>query len=162
MKLLKSLLLVCCLTILSCSSNEENVDTDVDINTENPTNEIDYENQILNLLNDYRANKGLARLDVLDIIKTQTDEHTDYMISQGDISHDNFSSRSAYLQQNADARNIGENVAFGYNNAQSLVNGWINSDGHRRNIEGNFTHFHLTAKQNNNGTWYYTNIFIRR
>ncbi|WP_299681483.1 CAP domain-containing protein [uncultured Tenacibaculum sp.] len=161
MKLIKSLFFICCLAIFSCSSNEENIDTG-DQNLENPTNEVNYETQILNLLNKHRSDNGLSTLEILDIIKTQTDAHTDYMISKGDISHDNFSDRNNYLQQNADARGTAENVAFGYSNAQSLVNAWINSDGHRRNIEGNFTHFNLTAKQNNNGTWYYTNIFIRR
>ncbi|SNR16232.1 CAP domain-containing protein [Tenacibaculum jejuense] len=162
MKLIKSLFFICCLAIFSCSSNEENIDTNGDENLENPTNEVDYETQILNLLNKHRTDNGLAELAVLDIIKTQTEAHTDYMIGKGDISHDNFSDRSDFLQQNADARSTAENVAFGYNNAQSLVNAWINSDGHRRNIEGNFTHFNITAKQNKNGAWYYTNIFIRR
>ncbi len=160
MKVFRSLFLIFILTIISCSSNEENIDSD--ITTETPTNEVDYENQILNLLNNHRADKGLSRLEVLDIIKTQTDAHTNYMIDKGVISHDNFSDRSSYLRQNANARNIGENVAIGYSTAQSLVDGWISSNGHRENIEGNFTHFHITAKQNTNGTWYYTNIFIRR
>ncbi|WP_442266304.1 CAP domain-containing protein [Tenacibaculum sp. ZS6-P6] len=161
MKLIKTLFFICCLAFFSCSFNEENVDTR-DQNLENPTNEIEYETQILNLLNKHRIDNGLSPLEILDIIKTQTDAHTDYMISKGDISHDNFSDRSNYLQQNVDAKNIAENVAYGYGNAQSLVNGWINSNGHRRNIEGDFTHFNLTAKKNDNGTWYYTNIFIKK
>ena len=32
----------------------------------------------------------------------------------------------------------GENVAFGYINAQEVVKGWVNSSGHQSNILGNY------------------------
>ena len=47
-------------------------------------------------------------------------------------------------------------------NAQSVVNAWLNSDGHRQNIEGDFTDFDISAEQNANGQWYFTNIFVKR
>ncbi|WP_075343205.1 CAP domain-containing protein [Tenacibaculum agarivorans] len=148
--------------MVSCTSEDPQIDGVNENPDTNVGTDASYEGQILQLLNNHRASKGLAKLEVLDIIKSQTDKHTDYMISAGAISHANFSDRGKYLSDNAGAKNIGENVAVGYNTAQSVVTGWINSDGHRKNIEGNFTHFNLTAKQNSNGRWYYTNIFIRK
>lgn len=144
---------------ISCSSDENMSGLNSD--TEN-TNITSYEQEILELINAHRTSNGLSRLALLDAIKTQTNAHTNYMINAGAISHDNFNQRSTYLRENADARSTAENVASGYSTAQSVVNGWLNSEGHRRNIEGNYTHFHLTAKQSSNNKWYYTNIFIRQ
>jgi uncharacterized protein YkwD len=66
------------------------------------------------------------------------------------------------LEQNANAKMVSENVAYAYSTAQSVVNAWINSDSHRENIEGDFTDFEVSAEQNKEGKWYYTNIFIKR
>ena len=57
---------------------------------------------------------------------------------------------------------VGENVAYAYSSARSLVNAWINSDSHRQNIEGDYTDFEVSAEQNKEGKWYYTNMFIKR
>lgn len=142
------------LIVVSCSSSDD-------------SNMLMYEEksmdtEILELLNQYRSSKGLSVLLELDIIKTQTHAHTAYMISKAKISHDNFSDRNAYLQKNANAKGVSENVASGYNTAQSVVNGWLNSEGHRKNIEGNYTHFNVSSKQNASNKWYYTNIFIKQ
>lgn len=145
------------LLLTSCNSDENSEGI-----FDDSSNFSSYEKEIIVLINDYRKSKGLSSLQILDIIKTQTDAHTDYMIADGEISHDNFGARSSYLQTNAQAKATAENVASGYNSASSVVNGWLNSDGHRKNIEGNYTHFHLTAKKSPANKWYYTNIFIRK
>ncbi|CAL2087325.1 conserved hypothetical protein [Tenacibaculum sp. 190524A05c] len=158
MKCIKNIFFICLVVLIAgCSSDSENEG----ILSDN-SSATSYEKEILVLINNHRTSNGLSKLEILDIIKTQTNAHTDYMINAGAISHDKFSERSSYLQANAQATGTAENVASGYSTAQSVVNGWINSEGHRKNIEGNYTHFHLTAKQNAAGKWYYTNIFIRQ
>ncbi|WP_299060495.1 CAP domain-containing protein [uncultured Polaribacter sp.] len=142
---------------ISCNSTDS-----MEEENESSITNLPIENEILQLINDYRTEKNLAVLEKLDAIKTQTDIHTDYMIEKNKISHDLFSDRSSYLKTNANAKAVAENVANGYTTAKALVDGWIGSDGHRKNIEGNFTHFHLTAKQNSSNVWYYTNIFVRK
>ena len=57
---------------------------------------------------------------------------------------------------------MSENVAYGFSSAESLVNAWLNSASHRENIEGDFTDFDISAEKNNEGKWYFTNIFIKR
>ena len=56
----------------------------------------------------------------------------------------------------------GENVAYVYSSAESVVNAWLNSAGHRNIIEGDYTDFDISAEQDENGKYYYTNIFIRK
>ncbi len=118
--------------------------------------------EILELINDYRLNQGLNPLQNMGIIKSQAHNHTAYMLEQNNISHDNFYLRKSYLVSNAGANVVSENVAYGYTNAQSVVNAWLNSDGHRANIEGDFTDFDISADQDEDGRWYYTNIFVKK
>ncbi len=149
---------IACLFLFFISCSDSSVETEnLD---ENGTNS-DFEIEIMNLINQHRTNKGLTALSILEIIKSQTDHHSDYMIAKAELSHDDFNVRADYLRTNANATNIAENVANGYTTAQAVVNGWISSNGHRENIEGDFSHFNLTAKQHTNGVWYYTNIFIK-
>ncbi len=152
----KSLVLVVLIILTSCSNSDDT--EQIDGNTGTPSQNV--EADILQLINNYRVSKSLTKLEVSKIIKTQTDDHTNYMISKGQISHDGFNKRSDYLKENDNSKRMAENVAFGYATAKAVVDGWISSDGHRKNMEGDYTHFNVTAKQDNNGTWFYTNIFI--
>ncbi|WP_369049199.1 CAP domain-containing protein [Tenacibaculum sp. UWU-22] len=118
--------------------------------------------EVLHLINDYRVEKGLSPLKQLSLIKTQTYEHTLYMIHQNSISHDDFYKRSEYLRKNTPAICVGENVARGFSTAKSVVRAWINSESHRKNIEGNFNYFDVSAEQSESGKWYFTNIFVEK
>ena len=53
-------------------------------------------------------------------------------------------------------------MAYGFSYAPALVAAWLNSEGHKAVIEGDYTNFDLSAEQDDNGRWYYTNIFIKR
>src|SRR5690606_22498901 len=60
--------------------------------------------EILELLNNYRISQGLAPLNAMRIIKSQTFNHTDYMIERNEVSHDYFFQRKNFLTANAGAR----------------------------------------------------------
>ncbi|MDE1208423.1 CAP domain-containing protein [Tenacibaculum sp. LAR 2:5] len=120
------------------------------------------EADILDLINTYRVNNGFSSLSKLQTIKSQTSNHTNYMIEKDEVSHDFFYQRKEYLAENADAIKVSENVAYGYSTAEAVVNAWIKSDGHKENIEGDYTHFDVTAEKSANGKWYYTNIFVKK
>lgn len=49
----------------------------------------------------------------------------------------------------------GENIAGGYNSAKSVVDGWMNSDGHRANIlNEHFTRGSIAVFENFTGTYH--------
>ncbi|MCF7568073.1 CAP domain-containing protein [Sabulilitoribacter arenilitoris] len=164
MKLLKKLPLLALLAILTFSCSTDSIDDKADALVENlvvpPTKEI--ETKILELINNHRLSLGLNPLGDLTIVKSVAYSHTDYMVDKDEISHDNFYTRSNYLKANAGAKKVSENVAYGYSKAESVVNAWIKSDSHRKNIEGDFTNFNISAEKNEEGKWYYTNIFIKK
>ena len=66
------------------------------------------------------------------------------------------------LQNNAGAISVAENVAYAFSSSQSVVNAWLNSEGHRHVIEGDYTNFDISAEMDEDGKWYFTNIFIKK
>tara|TARA_R110002073_G_scaffold335987_1_gene529753 strand:+ start:20478 stop:20963 length:486 start_codon:yes stop_codon:yes gene_type:complete len=146
--------------IYSCSQDPSEIITD-DAGSA-IVNEASITQEILKLVNSHRKSVGkssLARNDFADQLAT---DHTNYMISKNQISHDNFNQRFQELQQNVNAKSAGENVASGYPTAESVMDGWINSSGHKANIEGDFTHIGITAIKNSQGSYYYTQLFFRK
>ncbi len=56
----------------------------------------------------------------------------------------------------------GENIAMGQRTAQAVVQGWMNSSGHRANIlSKNFTEIGVGYAKNSKGSIYWTQMFIR-
>ena len=52
-----------------------------------------------------------------------------------------------------------ENIAYGQESPESVMNSWMNSRGHRRNILGNYTYCGMTGVQARNGSIYWTQQF---
>jgi len=117
--------------------------------------------EILVLVNQHRQEIGLEALKRSTIADELAIEHTNYMITHSKISHDNFNLRFQELQQKVNAHGAGENVASGYQDASSVMNGWLNSSGHKANIEGNYTHIGIAAIKDSYGRYYFTQIFYR-
>jgi len=159
---LPAMAFVAVIGLTSCTTEilpEETV-TAADLN--NPPNVKVIELEVLELINQHRIEIGLNPLVDHSVVKAVAFTHTDYMIEENTISHDNFFQRKESLEANAEARQVSENVAYGFSSPESLVNAWLNSPSHRETIEGDFTDFDISAEQNENGKWYYTNIFIKR
>ncbi len=161
-KLLPFLAIVTLLGFTSCSTDsaaEDQIDS-IEVPVAPQAKQIEIE--IMELINIHRINEGLNPLSDHSTVKAVAFTHTDYMVEEDNVSHDNFFQRKQSLQINADANIVSENVAYGFNSAESVVNAWLNSPSHKDNIEGDYTDFDISAEQNNEGKWYFTNIFIKR
>lgn len=163
MKILKLPLLVFALIVqISCSSEDDG------IYFEKASNEtkIEYsemELEILDLVNEYRISIGLNALSPLNVVSSIAETHTNYMVTTGKVGHDNFPERQQKLVQIANAKTVGENVAYGYNSAHGVVNAWLNSEGHRAIIENaEYTNFGISTEKNIEGRNFFTQIFIKR
>jgi uncharacterized protein YkwD len=156
------LLFVISFTLFSCSKEELAPNE-----PETPTVNAKYnytpdELEVLQLINNYRTGKGLSALQKIDYIATVAEGHDHYMISVGQVSHNNFADRHKALVNNLGAKTVSENVAYNYSTPQGVVNAWLASDGHRLNMEGDFTHFSIAIRANAEGKKYYTNIFMKK
>lgn len=160
-KMLPLLALIALLTF-SCSTEELPEETINNLELiEAPEAKV-IEIEILELINNHRISMGLNALRNHNTIKAVAFTHTDYMVEVNNVSHDNFFQRKNSLIQNASATKVSENVAYAFSSAESVVNAWLNSEGHRENIEGDFTDFDVSAEKNEEGKWFFTNIFIKK
>ena len=160
-KLLPFLAIVALLGFTSCSTDSvDDQINSIEVPVAPQAKQIEIE--IMELINAHRITEGLNPLQEHNTVKAVAYTHTDYMVEVNNVSHDNFFQRKQSLQANASANVVSENVAYGFNSAASVVNAWLNSPTHKENIEGDYTDFDISAEQNSEGKWYFTNIFIKR
>jgi len=159
------LAMVLLVTMASCSKEEAVVADEANYKIDlNLANETDWAmaDEILALVNEHRVSLGLT-----SIKRDQTYasayavDHTIYMMDKGTISHDNFGVRSSALKDQG-AVIVGENVAYGYESAEKVVNAWLNSPGHRNTIEGLYTHSGFGIVKNAQGNIYFTQLFYKK
>ncbi len=150
-------------TLLSCSSNSSD-DTSVPKPEliQNYTYTID-EAELVDLINEYRVSLGLNALQTINHISAKSEEHNEYMIVNKVVNHDLFAERSENIIEVLGAVKVNENVAYNFVSPSSVLHAWLRSPGHKANIEGNFTHFGVSIRENaSTGKKYYTNIFIKK
>lgn len=121
----------------------------------------DAELETMKLINDYRVSIGLNALEKIDHISYKCEEHNKEMIKNNAISHNDFVARSENIMKLLGAKKVGENVAYYYKTSEAVLKGWLESAGHKENIEGDYTHFGLAVTTDAAGRKYYTNIFAK-
>ena len=94
-----------------------------------------YEAEVLRLVNVERAKTGLAPL-----VRDDGAEKVAYLRAKEIVqsfSHTRPDGRSCFTAASdlgVSYRTAGENIAYGYATPEQVVNGWMNSEGHRKNI----------------------------
>ncbi len=126
------------------------------------TNMQTMESDILKYVNEDRVALGLAPLQMNPLESSLAAEHSHNM-STGKVKfgHDGFKTRAKTIQKELGSSEIGENVAEGSMTAREVVDGWLHSPGHKKNIEGNFTLTGIGYASNKKGDIYFTQIFSR-
>lgn len=119
------------------------------------------ENQILQYVNEYRHSKNLSPLQMNTAITAQAAKHSaDMATGKSSFGHDGFDNRVSLInKQLASSRKFAENVAYGHLGAKEVVNIWLNSAGHRHNIEGPYTLTGIGTARKEDGTVFFTQIF---
>lgn len=124
------------------------------------------EQRVHTLINGYRVEQGLAPLTLSDIITTQARNHSNDMADGSvEFSHDGFKDRVDAIKTQIAISSVGENVArnSGYSDpARIAYDGWLNSEGHRENIEGDYDLTGIGVAQSRSGVYYLTQLFAKR
>ena len=111
---------------------------------------------VVSLTNANRANAGLPPLAREASLDAMAQEWATYMASQKSMVHSSNEWRLSKVSAGASLC-CGENIAYGYTTAASVVSAWINSPGHRANIlDGRYTH--MGAGYNSTGH-YWVQVF---
>ena len=97
----------------------------------------EYELEVVRLINEIRSEYGLSVLSIdLELSKVARLKAKD-MYDNRYFDHNSPTYGSPFDMMRGfgiSYRTAGENIAMGYRSPQSVVNGWMNSEGHRRNI----------------------------
>ncbi len=149
-------------TLISCS-NDSTEDVVVDTNLiTNYASSAD-EGELARLINQYRVSVGKNELQIVNHISYKSQEHNLYMIENNVVNHDFFDSRANNIMQVLGATKVGENIAYNYSTPNAALHAWLNSPGHKENLDGVYTHFGISISVNPvNGKKYYTNMFMKR
>lgn len=150
-------------SLTSCSKDNDEEMNSADLATKlSPVEYSSIEIEVLELVNAYRAQQGLSELVYLDEGSIQAASHNQHMIENDEVCHDFFGNRYQALVNSVNAKAVSENVAFGYRTAEAVVNAWIKSDGHHKNMMGEHTHFGISVKEGKDSKLYFTNIFVKK
>ena len=107
------------------------------------TSVLDYEQQVVTLVNAERAKYGLAALTLDETLCGYARVKSQDMHDQGYFSHTSPTYGSPFDMMRAfgvSYRTAGENIAMGYATPAAVVEAWMNSEGHRANIlSANYT-----------------------
>lgn len=120
-----------------------------------------YEQKVVDLTNQERAKNGLAALKVDLTLSKMAHEKSRDMSANGYFSHTSPTYGSPFdmmKQYGITYSYAGENIAMGQRTPEEVVNAWMNSEGHRKNIlSPNFTHIGVGYVSQGN---YWTQEFI--
>ncbi|TCC45928.1 CAP domain-containing protein [Kribbella capetownensis] len=95
------------------------------------------EAQVLSLTNNERAKAGCGPLRMNSALTKAAEAHASDMVDKHYFAHDSLDGRSPFDRMKAAGYSGGamaENIAVGYSSASAVVEGWMNSPGHRQNI----------------------------
>ena len=150
------------LLLVGCSPEVENNRVEsANLFAEDVENNHELVQDILAVVNEYRSSIGLSSLSEHHTSEELALSHSAYMVEQNKASHDFFFQRSDYLRDRG-AEIVSENVAYGYQSAESALQGWLDSPSHKEALEGDFTHTGIAVVSNENGIKYYTQLFIKQ
>ncbi|TDL34815.1 hypothetical protein E2R51_03585 [Jeotgalibacillus sp. S-D1] len=122
-----------------------------------------FEQQVVELTNAERAKEGLPALELdTELSKVAKDKSAD-MQENNYFSHTSPTHGSPFDMMKSygiDYSSAGENIAMGQASPEEVVEAWMNSEGHRKNImSSSYTHIGVGHVENGN---YWTQMFISK
>ena len=117
---------------------------------------------VFDLVNAERAARGLAPMTYDAKLELAAQRHSEDQAQSRRMSH--TGSDGSTVAQRIDSvgfawRSAAENVAYGYETPVDVMAGWMNSDGHRRNILSSNTHIGVGVADGPDGRPYWTQVF---
>lgn len=121
-----------------------------------------YVERVVALVNQERAKEGLSPLSINKSAEAAALVRAKETVTSFSHTRPNGSSFSTALaEQGVSYRTAGENIAWGQKTPEQVMQGWMNSPGHRANIMNpNFTSIGVGYYRSAAGTNYWTQLFI--
>lgn len=143
------------------TQNQNNQDKNDEIqNTSNNASSI--QSEVLRLVNIERSKVGLSSLKLSNELSSVATKKSQDMADNNYFSHTSPTYGSPFdmmKQFGIKYTNAGENIAQGYSSAEAVMNGWMNSPGHKANILSSDFGTLGVGYVNKGGTTYWTQMF---
>lgn len=122
-----------------------------------------YAAQVVKLVNEERAKAGLSPLTVKANVTNAAETRAKELEASFSHTRPNGSEFSTALSAaGVQYRGAGENIAYGQKTPEQVMQGWMNSAGHRANIlNGNFASIGVGHYRNAAGVDYWTQLFVQ-
>lgn len=121
------------------------------------------EQKLFDYINEYRMQNNIPALEWDWQISSLAREHSLQMAKIKVMSHDGYLER--FQRMGGEYWSKAENVAMNAGQAdpiRSAVNQWINSEGHKKNMLGDFTSSGIGIGVDNDGAFYFTQLFGKK
>lgn len=123
---------------------------------------LSYAEQVVELVNAERVQEGLKPLSLNQSVQAAAlvrAKETEASFSHTRPNGSNFS--TALTEQGVRYRSSGENIAWGQRTPEQVMQGWMNSSGHRANIlSSKYTEIGVGYYRSASGVNYWTQLFI--
>ena len=94
--------------------------------------------EVLRLTNQHRMSMGLDPLSTTDAMQMAANQRAEELTVQYNADHSRPDGSECYTvlkDYGISYNSAAENIAYGYSSATAVMDGWLNSSGHRKNIE---------------------------
>ena len=120
------------------------------------------EQELVDAHNEVRARNGLSPLTYDVVASKEAWQHANSLANSWwgifGINHIGFSGRA----KRANFKGAAENVAAGQSNVSSVMRKWISSEGHYKNILGNYKYIGVGIAKDKRGNLYWCTLFGNR
>ena len=117
--------------------------------------------EVVALLNAERARRGLAPIEIHPLVVEAAAIHSSDQAATRTMSHtgsDGSNTGDRLERVGFNWRGWGENVGAGHRTAAVIFDGWMNSDGHRRNMLNDYRYIGVAVENSSDGTRYWTMV----
>lgn len=161
--LLSAVLIAASLTVPTAASavSTEMVISPVSDNNVTATDTIGFTAEVVRLVNKERTSRGLKELRMFPrLSKAAMVRAQETSVVWDHVRPDGSSISTVCNEIGIGWDHIGENIAYGHNSPQAVVNGWMRSDGHRANILSTDYQYIGVGVCESKGILYWTQYFI--
>ena len=121
-----------------------------------------YEQEVFDLVNQIREENGLEPFVYNETLAETARAHSQDMIDRNFFDHTNPDGKSPFdrMRENGLSYSMAaENIAVGYPSPEAVVEGWMNSEGHRANILGGCEELGVGLALGGSYGYYWTQCF---
>ena len=154
------LLLMTLLGGISCSMNQTSNRKSI----LTPVQQTAMEKKVLLYVNEYRRSQHLSPFIQSEQFAQISRAHCLEMQQKNDINHKGFSRRTSLIRKQHPRAMVAENVGYNYGYAtpeKHVVDSWVKSSGHRKNIQGNYRYTGIGVTKSSDGKYYFSQLFVR-